>query len=203
MRNLILLAIVAVLLASTFFWWQSQERFDGGHSAADGVAYAQTTNGLLLPHVVVAATKLGQGRAAIQGLPTTTEFEWPLLRESNAGAALLISGAGLPARTEQKVIKPLNALPAGADRQLKFDAYSWSLGTLMATTPQWIDLPADASAKSFGIPEAVFRAARAAPTSQRLLLLIPPRQASTERDPASLDPLDAYVVVADIRVAAP
>lgn len=173
------------------------------HNARELVTYAEQNSqaqGPLLPHVVTTATKLGQGRRAVSGLPTANPFEHPDVRVSEAGSALLIPGSALPGSHWNRHISSLPPLTSGSEPLIKYDIYSWSMGTLVATTPAWIDLAEPNNAEL--LPAELASHANALEHSSRLMLVLPPNSISSSQATQALNRFDAYIVVADVLVPA-
>jgi len=155
--------------------------------------------GPIVSNVITTATKLGQGQNATADLPRATDFERPRLNSNDAGTALLVPGSALPASNWVQHIKGLEPLTTGQQPRLKFDIYSWSQGTLAATTPQWVDL-AEVDAETT-VPPMLLGHVQQLTKSERVMLVIAPQAGKDQgRYAAPLNPHDAYVVVADVLV---
>lgn len=189
LRNLALIVLATLLVAGGALW------MNGTPTATPGVVSVRvsfaTAEERLQPNVVTTATKLGQGRIAVPGLPVTEAFVMPSLRQTDAGTALLISGKALPAVSKHQ---QLSLLPSAPSAQLRFDIYSWSMGTLVATTAE----PISIGATHPDVPESLMTLARGAQQSQRVMLVLPPGAADL---PAALNAHDAYVIIAEIRLS--
>jgi len=199
-----LLAIILALTGALLLYNNSDNNSASNRSL---VQYATTTTeanpesqGPIVPHVVTTATKLGQGIEATPDSPTSARFEHPTLSSSSAGTALVVPGSStLPALSWLDKVNALPPLTSGEQPRLKYDLYSWSLGTLRATTPQWIDL-ADADAID-AIPPLLWDHAQTLANSERVLLVIPPvSNTAVAGHHTPLNPHDAYILIADVLV---
>jgi|GEM_PF-5971942 len=206
----IIVVVVLALLAAWFFFSPAKDNTgkNAGNNANNQknlVLYAtqpSAARGPIVPNVITTATKLGQGQLAQAGQATTPNFERPTMSTSAAGSALIIPGSALPGSNWTQQISELPPPTSGTHPRLKYDMYSWSMGTLAATTPQWVDLAeADAAA---AVPPNLLAHAQNLARSERLIMVVAP-QAGAElgRYKAPLNPHDAYVVIADVMVPAP
>lgn len=157
--------------------------------------------GPMVANVITTATKLGQGKEAVAGEPTATNFDHPTLKETAAGTALVVPGSALPASNWVQQITALTPLTSGNRPRLKFDMYSWSMGTLAATTPGWIDLAENGA--SAVVPPMLLGHIQQLTQSERVMLVIAPNSdsgAGTSAYTAPLNPHDAYILIADVMV---
>lgn len=196
MRTILSIALIG-LLALTSLWllFSGASPDQSQNSTPTDVALRDTAEGPLIPSVVLTATKLGQGRPAVPGLPTAVDFETPQLKVTAAGTALLIPGGDLPAKQTLQTIAPLDGLAGGATARIRFDIYSWSMGTLVATTPQWIELMPN---KVQGVPDVLTEVAGQLPGSERLMLVLPPGADVTPPGSPALNAYDAHIVLAEV-----
>ena len=181
------LALLAAALIGGVCLWISHtgdapERVASGPSP---ITFASQTAQLLRPSVISAVTKLGQGRPAIAGLPTTDTFELPVLRVTPAGVALQIPASGLPGKAHSR---PLSAAESAGLAGAGFDLYSWSEGTLQATSPVGLQSGKRSAADA---PDALRAIVQERP-NQDLLVVIPP---NTPGLAPHLNPHDAYIAV--------
>ena len=208
----VVVVVLALLSAWFFFGATTEKQLRGDDGSGTEVATKQrlvlyatqpsVAKGPIVPNVITTATKLGQGQKAEAGQPTSANFERPTLSTNSAGSALIIPGSALPGSHWVQPINKLSPLTSGKHPRLKYDMYSWSMGTLVATTPQWIDLAQqDADA---AIPPVLLGHIRGLAQSERVMLVIAPQaDADSGRYKAPLNRHDAYIVIADVLVPAP
>lgn len=204
-----ILLVVLMLLGAWFFFAPATKDNLGSSSQASTdqrlVLYAtqpSAAKGPIVPNVITTATKLGQGQNAEPGQPTSANFERPTLSVSSAGSALIIPGSALPGSNWAQQISELGPLTSGQHPRLKYDMYSWSLGTLAATTPQWIDLAEGNAATA--VPPFLLDYVQGLARSERVMLVVAPQAgAESGRYQAPLNPHDAYIVLADVMIAPP
>lgn len=190
-KNMALIVLALLLVAGGSLWMGGLP--PGSYNSTAhlvGVSFASAETALS-PSVITTASKLGQGRAAVQGSAVVVDYELPTLRSAGGGLALLIPGSALPGVVKHE---QLARLAGGSRAELVFDVYSWSLGTLVATTPFAVAV----GASHPQVPEQLMALARGASHSHRLMLVLPPKASGM---PAELDVNDAYIVVAEVTIS--
>ncbi len=198
----LLAGALVTLIAGLVWWWQSSP--SAVESDVADIADVATTGVIqrsdkpeaptpLRPSVVTAATKLGQGQRAVPGMPTVTNFELPVLRETAVGLALQIPNTALPARAAHELSKPDQATAsASVSVSVRFDIYSWSEGVLVATADTSVELTPARNLPE--VPDALEAMQSQFGTHGRLLLVLP---VGAQGLPPALNPNDAFVLIAE------
>lgn len=198
-RVLIPGVLVAFMIAVAAAWWHFSAPAAPTNAGIAGIAITSAGAGQsaetppLRPSVVTAATKLGQGRRAVAGLPSVSDYDLPVLRETRAGLALQIADTPLPATTAHQFSVP-EAAPDSADAQrlVRFDIYSWFEGVLVASTKSPVALSATLDLQD--VPNELEQLAPQFAENKRLLLVVP---VGAIPQATQLNPHDAYIVVAE------
>ncbi len=205
-----ILVVILALLSAWFFFSAATQTSPSGNDNSSGpvttdprsVLYAtqpSAARGPLVPNVITTATKLGQGQQAKAGQPTSANFERPTLNNNAPGTALIIPGSALPGSNWAQQIAELPPLTSGNHPRLKYDMYSWSMGTLAATTPQWIDLAEGGAAAV--VPPFLLDHVDGLTSSERVMLVVAPQAGTnSEHYKPPLNLHDAYILIADVMV---